>query len=336
MQTLRESTVELSVVVPVYGCAGSLGPLYERLDTTLSPLVGSWELIFVDDRSPDESWSTLERLAASDPRVRAIRLSRNFGQHAAITAGLAEATGRWTVVMDCDLQDRPEDVPQLYAAALDGYDVVFGRRRRDRANDGWFRRLAGRAYFGLLNKVLGTSITSEYGTFSIVSDRVRRAFLSLHDAERHYLFILYWLGFRQTTVDVGRDARFEGRSSYTFARLVKHALAGVFFQTTVLLRWIVYLGFALSLAGVLLAGYFIFVYVARTPYPGWTSLAVLLLVIGGFIIMSTGVAGLYIGKIFEQAKGRPLYVVDERVDGSQAPESEDAAAEVRSGAPPAT
>jgi polyisoprenyl-phosphate glycosyltransferase len=330
-----EPTFALSVVVPVYGCVASLVPLYERLDKTLSTLVPSWELIFVDDRSPDESWATLERLAASDQRVRAIRLSRNFGQHAAITAGLAESRGRWTVVMDCDLQDRPEDVPGLYAAALDGYDIVFGRRRRQRTNDGWFRRLAARAYFGLLNRVLGTSFTSEYGTFSIISDRVRRAFLSLNDAERHYLFILYWLGFRHATVEVGRDARFEGSSSYTFARLVKHALAGVFFQTTALLRWIVYLGFALSMAGILLAAYFIYVYVARTPYPGWTSLAVLLLVIGGFIIMSTGVAGLYIGKIFEQAKGRPLYVVDERVNGSEATEREERA-EVRSGAPPAS
>jgi glycosyltransferase involved in cell wall biosynthesis len=331
---LDEAAVELSVVIPVYGCEGSLSQLHERLERTLSVLTPSWEIVFVDDRSPDESWTTLARLAATRPNVRAVRLSRNFGQHAAITAGLAESTGRWTVVMDCDLQDRPEDIPRLYEAARDGYDIVFGRRQR--RNDSWFRRLGARAYFGLLNRVLGTSITREYGTFSIISAQVRRAFLSLHDADRHYLFILYWLGFRHSTVEVARDPRHEGRSSYTFSTLVKHALAGVFFQTTVLLRWIVYLGFALSMAGVLLAAFFLYVYVAETPYPGWTSLAVLLLLIGGFIIMSTGVAGLYIGKIFEQAKGRPLYVVDERVEATEGQEREPRPAEIGTGAPPAS
>jgi glycosyltransferase involved in cell wall biosynthesis len=306
-----ESVVELSVVIPVYHCAEALESLYDRLEEALNQLVPTWEIVFVDDRSPDQAWTTLEQLATTRSRVRAVRLSRNFGQHAAITAGLARATGRWTVVMDCDLQDRPEDVSLLYEAALAGNDIVFGKRRR--GNDSLFRRAAARAYFGLLNRVLGTDISSEHGSFSIMSDRVRRAFLSLRDKDRHYLFILYWLGFRHTSVEVGRDARYAGTSSYTFTGLVKHAFAGVFFQTTAVLRWIIYLGFAVSMGGIVLAGVFIYVYVAATPYPGWTSLAVLLLVIGGFIIMSTGIAGLYIGKIFEQVKERPLYIVDESV-----------------------
>jgi polyisoprenyl-phosphate glycosyltransferase len=313
------TTPELTVVIPVYGCAGCLDALHGRLCATLDTAVPDWEVVFVDDRSPDGGWAVLEALALRSPRVKALRLSRNFGQHAAITAGLAEASGRWVVVMDCDLQDPPEDIPLLYRTALEGYDIVFGRRRT--RHEHGLRRLATRAYLWLANRFLKLDIDGSYGSFSIISGRVRDAFLRLRDKDRHYLFILYWLGFKHTSIDVGRDARYEGTSGYSFSALVRHALDGVFFQTTVLLRWIIYLGFALSMVGVALAAAFVAIYFAAHPPPGWTSLAVLLLVVGGFIIMTTGVTGLYIGKIFDQVKERPLYVVDERV-GAGAPQRE--------------
>jgi polyisoprenyl-phosphate glycosyltransferase len=302
---------ELSVVVAVYGCVECLRALHERLVATLEGLVDSFELIFVDDASPDGAWEVLARLAAEDSRVRAVRLSRNFGQHAAITAGLAESRGRVIVVMDCDLQDQPEEIPRLYEEAQRGYDIVFARRKRRR--DSIFRRIAARAYFWLLNRLVGANLEGEYGTFSVISRPVRDAYLSIGDQGRHYLFILYWLGFEQSAVDVPHAPRAVGRSSYTFTKLVRHAVEGVFFQTTVLLRWIVYFGFFVALLGVVLAALFVGILIFGDPYPGWTSLAVLILIVGGFIIMSTGVTGLYIGKIFDQVKDRPLYVVAERV-----------------------
>lgn len=308
------NTVELSVVVAVYRCADCLGALHERLVKALEGLVDSFEIVFVDDRSPDDAWDVLRRLSSEDSRVRALRLSRNFGQHAAITAGLAESKGRWIVVMDCDLQDPPEEIPRLYERAIQGHDIVFARRKRRR--DGAFRRAAARVYFGLMNRFVGTDIQGEYGTFSVISRPVRDAYLSIGDQGRHYLFILYWLGFEQTAVDVPHASRHAGKSSYTFTKLIRHAVDGVFFQTTVLLRWIVYFGFIVALAGVLLAGLFALILVFGDPYPGWTSLAVLILIVGGFIIMSTGVTGLYIGKIFDQVKDRPLYVVAERSDST--------------------
>jgi len=330
-----EPTVELSVVVPVYGCRDCVAALHERLEQVLEALVPSFEIVFVDDRSPDGAWEVLSGLAEQHAHVKAIRLSRNFGQHQAITAGLAESRGRWTVVMDCDLQDQPEDIPLLYRTALTGHDIVFGRRQV--RYDSWFRRLAARTYFWLLSRSVKTAMDGEYGSFSILSHRVRKAFLALRDRDRHYLFILYWLGFRQTSVDVRRSTRFAGSSSYTFTALVRHAFEGVFFQTTALLRWIVYCGFAVSFIGVLLACVFVVVYITGNPYPGWTSLAVLLLVLGGFIVMSTGVAGLYIGKIFDQVKDRPLYVIDERIASAQPLEDElgDQTPATRSGAPTA-
>jgi dolichol-phosphate mannosyltransferase len=301
--------VELSIVVPVYACRPCLVPLHERLSAVLSRLGVSYEILYVDDRSPDEAWDVLVGLARSDPHVRAVRLSRNFGQHAAITAGLARARGRWSVVMDCDLQDPPESIPQLYAKAQEGFDVVLARRTGRRHS--WFRRIAAGGYFWALRAFSGTKLDGEYGALSIISRKVVDAYLEMKDADRHYLFILRWLGFETASIDVEHGERFEGRSSYTFSKLMKHAADGLVFQTTKLLRWIVYAGFVIALLGVALAGFFVYSWAARDPYPGWTSLAVLLLVLGGFILLSLGVTGLYVGRIFRQVKERPLYVVDE-------------------------
>ncbi len=299
---------EVSVVVPVYGCVGCLPALYERVRLALD-VVHDWEIVFVDDASPDGAWATLESLAA-DGRVRALRLSRNFGQHAAITAGLAEARGRWVVVMDCDLQDPPEEIPRLLACAREGYDVVLTEREQRR--QAWHRRIAARVYFRVRNVLLGQTISTEHSTLSVISRSVVDAFLALGDRDRQYILILDWLGFRRRVVPLSHGERHEGHSAYTLARLVQVAVDGMFFQTTRLLRWIVYFGFMVATAGAMLAAVFVALYITTGALPGFTSLAVLILLVGGFILVSTGITGLYIGKIFEQVKGRPLYVVERR------------------------
>lgn len=302
--------LELSVVVPVYGCRDCLLELYRRLTAQLAEITPDYEIILVDDRSPDGSWSVLKTIAAADGRVRAIRLSRNFGQHNAITAGLASSEGRWTVVMDCDLQDPPEDIAQLYEKARHGgYDLVLARRQ-SRAHS-WLRLLLARAYFKLLNSFMGTRIDGSYGTFSILSRKVVDAYLSLGDRDRHYLFVLQWLGFEQGSVEFEQAARGSGRSAYTLGRLIRHAVRGVFFQTTNVLLYIVFLGFFLAAVGVLWALYLVYLIAVAHPPPGYTSVMVATIIIGGFIIVSTGVTGLYIGRVFEQVKGRPMYVIDE-------------------------
>lgn len=304
----RETAPTLSVVVPVFGCYRCLRHLYERLVTTLNGLSGDYEIILVDDRAEDGSWEEIERLVALDDSVRGILLSRNFGQHAAITAGLQRARGDWVAVMDCDLQDPPEDVPRLYAKALEGHDIVFGRRRHKPT--GPLRRLMGQLYFRGIHMLGGARLDGQYGNFSIVSRKVVEAFLALRDQDRHYVMILTWLGFDATMVDYEPAHRYSGQSSYSLPRLIKHALDGVFFQTTVLLRWIVYAGFLLAAFGALLAAYLVGARVAGEVYPGWTSIVVAVLLTGGFIIFSTGITGLYIGKVFEQVRGRPVFVVD--------------------------
>jgi dolichol-phosphate mannosyltransferase len=304
--------LDLSVVVPVYRCEECLRALYDRVTRAVAEITPRYEIIFVDDRSPDGSWSSLRELTALDSHVKAVRLSRNFGQHAAITAGLAESRGSRVVVMDCDLQDPPEEIPRLYATAEQGYDIVFARRRSRRHS--LFRRGAARLYFKLMNVFLGTSIEGEYGSFSIISRRIADEFLAFRDRDRHYLLILYWLGFEHTSIDVAHSERHGGRSAYSLGALLRHAADGVFFQTTKLLRWIVYLGLLIALAGFALAAILVIAYLAgATPPTGYTSLAVLILVSTGTVLTSVGVAALYLGKVFEQVRGRPLYVVDERI-----------------------
>jgi dolichol-phosphate mannosyltransferase len=306
------AALELSVVVPVYGCVDCLVALHDRLTRSVVAVSDRYELVFIDDRSTDGGWEVLRSLAERDAHVRAYRLSRNFGQDAAITAGLAQARGRWAVVMDCDLQEAPEDIPRLWAAAGDGYDIVRTTRR------GWrhsrFRRWTSRAYRRL---TLETDVRPDYSNLSLLSRRVIDAFLRLHDRDREYMIALDWLGFDSTTIEIKHAERHAGESGYTLRGLINVALNGMFFQSTVLLRVVVLVGFLVALAGTALATYEIIDYFVEPDkrVPGFASLAVLTLLLAGFIIVSIGVVGLYVGRIFEQVKNRPLYLIDEQAAG---------------------
>jgi dolichol-phosphate mannosyltransferase len=305
--------VEISVVIPVFGCGDCLWALHERLTAALQAVTSSYELVLIDDRSPDYAWQVLLQLAATDPAVRPFRLSRNFGQHAAITAGLTQSRGRWAVVMDCDLQDPPEEIPRLYAKAQEGYDVVLSRRHARQQS--MPRRWAGALYYIARNRLVGTAMHTNYTNLSIVSRKVVDAFLALRDKDRQYLLILEWLGFYRAEIEIHQEVRHSGRSSYSFIQLLRVAVDGMFFQTTKLLRWIVYAGFVMALLGAMLALYALGSWVTGAPLPRWTALPMLILLLTGFIIISTGVTGLYVGKIFDQVKGRPLYVIDTEAIG---------------------
>jgi dolichol-phosphate mannosyltransferase len=330
---LRE--IQLSVVVPVYGCADCLWALHDRLTRSLAQVTDRYEIVFVDDRSLDDGWSVLQRLARTDDRVRAFRLSRNFGQDAAITAGLAQARGDWAVVMDCDLQEAPEDIPRLWAAAREGYDVVRSIRR------GWrhsaFRRWASRTYRRLTQD---TDVRPDYSNLTLLSRRVVDAFLRLRDRDREFMIALDWLGFDSTAIEIEHHERHAGESGYTLQRLVGVALDGMFFRSTVLLRLVVLLGFIIALAGILLAAFEVVDYFLEpdNSVPGYTSLAVLLLVLAGFVIVSVGVVGLYVGRIFEQVKDRPLFLIDDEAAGPdpEHPEPEEPPAAEASGLPART
>jgi glycosyltransferase involved in cell wall biosynthesis len=300
--------ISISIVAPVYGCASCIEELRERVAKAVAPLAKRYEIILVDDRSLDDAWNIIVALQALHPEVRGIRLSRNFGQQIAISAGLAEARGDSVVVMDCDLQDPPERIPELFSKLQEGYDLILARRT-DR-NHSPFRVLAARIYFGLMSRLTEETIDGSYGNFSILSRKVVNAFLLFSERERHYLFVLRWLGFKMGSIEYEHQKRPRGKSSYSLKRLVRLAIDGLFFQATVLLRWIVTLGLGFASFGVGLAMYFIYQRISHGSVEGWTSLVVLILICTGAILVSVGVIGLYVGKIFDQAKGRPLYIVD--------------------------
>lgn len=298
----------ISVVTPVYGCRTCLVALCERLDATLIAMNMPFEIILVDDRSPDNAWEEIMLLQARYPSVKGVRLSRNFGQHIAITAGLQLAQGEYVVVMDCDLQDPPEIIPTMYAKLSEGFDLVIGRRVV--RNHSWFRTTMAAGYFALMSRISDYKIDGTEGAFSLLTRKVVDGYLRFSERERHYLFILRWLGFRQGVVDFTHAQRATGKSAYSLGRLIRHALSGMFFQTTKFLEWIVITGFLIALSGFFMVAYLFFRYFMYGFLEGWTSLFVMMIVSTGVILICLGVVGLYVARIFEQSKQRPLFVID--------------------------
>jgi dolichol-phosphate mannosyltransferase len=234
--------------------------------------------------------------------------------------------------MDCDLQDPPERLLDLHARLQEGYDLVLARRIT-RAHS-WFRVWAARAYFKVLSVLTGYSIDGSYGSFCLLTRKVVDAFVRFRERDRHLLFILRWLGFATGTIDYELAERFAGESAYTLRKLIHHAFEGIFFETTRLLRWVVLGGLSFVAVGALLALILAYLAVVRDVTPGWTSLAVMLLLATGLITSCVGVTGLYVARIFEQIKGRPLFVIDEVISGKAGPlRSEPAGSPVRVGVP---
>ena len=301
---------EISVVTPAYRCQACIPELHRRLTESLSRLTDSYEIIFVDDASPQQDWQVIAALAQRDPRVKAIKFSRNFGQHYAITAGLDHASGDWVVVMDCDLQDQPEEIEKLYRKAQEGYDIVLARRHE--RNDSIYRKLSS-SLFSLLYNYLGDiKVDNSVANFSISSRQVMDYVRRFRERNRSFPIFLNEVGFPCAYVDVEHAARFAGKSSYSFARLVDLAIQCIVSRSNKPLRLSIRFGFALAFlsllfGSVILIRYFIF----EANVHGWTSLAVLISFLGGLGFANLGILGLYLGKVFDEVKGRPLYCVEQ-------------------------
>jgi dolichol-phosphate mannosyltransferase len=303
----------VSIVSPVYGCAGCLRDLCRRLGETLAPLVASYEIILVDDASPDEGWSVVRELCAADARIKAVALSRNFGQHYAIAAGLEHARGDFVVVLDCDLQDRPEEIAALYAKAREGYDVVFARR--EERQDGWFKRSASRLFIALLNKLSGADYDYRTANFGIYARPVIDAVRSMGDRSRFFPVMVRWTGFRTTSIPVQHDARAEGRSTYSLRKLMRLALDIVLSSSDKPLRLVALLGILVSLAALVMTGYSLVRYLhGDVSVAGYTSLIASMWLLAGVILFCMGIIGLYVGRVFESVKFRPTFVVREKLN----------------------
>lgn len=298
----------LSVVIPVYKAEGCLDELYRRLVAAIEPVTRDFEIVLVEDCGGDRSWPIIRALAAADPRVRGMQFSRNFGQHYGITAGLDVAEGDWVVVMDCDLQDRPEEIPRLYAKAQEGYDVVLARRGG--RTDGLLKRFSSWCFYQLLSWLADTEYDSAAGNFRIISRKVVLACRSMREQLRFFSGLVNWMGFPTTSIEVSHAERHEGRSTYTFGKLWKLAVDTITAYSDKPLRLAVRFGFVMSMLS-FAAGLYILLRAALygSPVVGWPSLMVSVYFIGGIIISILGVLGIYLGKTFDEAKKRPLYIV---------------------------
>ena len=310
---IEQKKVHISVVVPVYGCCTSLKKLYERLEKTLSPITKDFEIIMVNDASPDNAWEIIKELAKKDKRVKGINFSRNFGQHRAITAGLDYAEGEWVVVMDCDLQDQPEEILKLYNKAQEGYDIVWGKRV-DR-QDGFFKRLGSKLFYKVYDYFTEKQSDSSIANFSIISQQVVQELRVLKEQNRNFPLFVEWLGFNVAQIDINHAAREDGKSAYTLKKLINFAIDSIVAQSNKPLRLSIQFGFIISLSSMLYTLYLIGRYFMYSiPVEGWTSVMVSIYFIGGLLFANLGFIGLYIGKIFDEAKNRPLYVVKEEIN----------------------
>ena len=300
----------ISVVSPVYGAPELVAELVRRIVAAVTPITADFEILLVNDACPGGSWDEIRKAAAAEPRVTGINLSRNVGQHRAITAGLDHTRGEWVVVMDCDLQDQPEEIPRLYAKAREGYHTVFGRRHERK--DSLVKRAPARAFAAFFGWLSGARVDRTVANFSINHRLVIEGYRQYRELDRAFPMIVHLMGFRRAYIDVEHAARPSGQSAYTFRKLLSFALQVVVAGSNKPLRLSIKAGGGLAALSFSYAVFLIARYLAvGTAVEGWTSLAVLVAFFNGLLFVQLGVIGLYLGKLFDESKRRPLYHVME-------------------------
>jgi len=307
-----ENPVSISIVSPVYKSEKIVDELVKRLSDELGKITNRYEIILPEDGSGDGSWERIEKNCEKHKFVKGVKLSRNFGQHYAITAGLSQASGDIIVIMDCDLQDDPVHIKKLFDEFNKGYDVVFTKRIGRKHS--FFKKITAKIYNTLFSLFSNKDYDLEVGSMTMISSRVKDEFLRLKDQDRLYIQLLKWVGFRSTYVPVEHRERFEGSSTYSVSQLFLTALQGWTSYSDKLLRLSIYTGLIISILSFLASLFIAVSYFLLQYQPGWPSIIVAILFSTGLILMSIGIAGIYIGKIFEQTKDRPLYIIEKKIN----------------------
>ena len=308
-----ENKPHISVVSPVYKAEKIVAELVRQLRENLNIITDNYEIVLVNDASPDNSWLAIAAECEKDKRVKGINLSRNFGQHYAITAGLNFAKGEWVVVMDCDLQDRPDEIPNLYAKAQEGWDIV--QARRIERQDTFFKRLSSIAFHKIYSYLSGMETDKAIANFGIYSQKVIAEYNKMKEMARAFPSLLEYLGFRKTVLDVKHAERFEGKTSYSLAKLLHLTADIVLSNSNKPLKLTVKLGFIISILSFLLAIYNIIAhFTGIITVEGFTTTIFSIWFVGGLILFVLGIVGLYIGRIFDQVKERQLFVVRETLN----------------------
>lgn len=305
--------MEISIISPIYKGEKMLDELVQRISNAVEQVTDSYEIILVNDCSPDDSWNKMKEICAVNKKVKGINLSRNFGQHYAITAGLTESTGEWVVVMDCDLQDRPEEIPNLYKKAQEGYDTVFAQRKERK--DSFLKKLSSTVFNSVFAFLTDQDQDKTVGNFGIYHRQVIDAVLSMGDSVRWFPIMVKWVGFNIGYMPVEHSERAEGKSSYSLRRLLSVASDNMIAFSNKPLRLMLQLGFCIVALSMLVAMYYLVRYLSGgIAVEGFTTMVISMWILGGIIIMLIGLTGIYIGKTFDKSKDRPLFIIKEKLN----------------------
>ena len=308
--------MELSIVSPIYRGEKMLDELVRRIIDSVKDITDDYEIVLVNDCSPDNSWEKIVQLCNENKKVKGVNLSRNFGQHYAITAGLSKTSGNWVVVMDCDLQDRPEEIPNLYAKTKEGFDSVFAQRVE--RQDTFMKRLSSAAFYFVFSFLTDSKQDKSVANFGIYNRKVVNAILSMGDSIRYFPIMAQWVGFRKGYLPVQHAERQVGSSSYSFFKLIRLASDNMIGFSDKPLRLMLTFGFYVVIGSLLVALYYFVKWcLGLIVVDGFTTMVISLWLIAGILTMMLGITGLYIGKIFDRVKGRPVFIIGETVNFSE-------------------
>ena len=308
---------ELSIVIPVFNEEINIHPMYDRLLSSLSDKVGSLEILYVDDGSADASWEKISELATRDPRVRGVRFARNFGHQAALTAGVDVARGQAVVIIDGDMQDPPEVIPEMVDRWREGFEVVYGQRE-SREGETWFKLATASAFYRILRGITNVDIPVDTGDFRLMGPRAVAAFRAMPERNRFIRGLVSWIGFPQTAVKYQRQARQAGGTKFPVRKMTRFALDGITSFSFFPLRLATWTGFGVSIFAFLYIVVVLILKAIGVSWLGYTSLMASILFLGGVQLLMIGIMGEYLARIFDEVKRRPLYLVGERTDGDEA------------------
>ena len=302
------STPILSVVIPIYNEEMNIRKLYQRLCSALEALGATWEVVYVNDGSKDLSLSILQGLAETDHHVKYIDFSRNFGHQLAITAGIEHAKGEWIVIMDGDGQDPPELIPDLLNKAREGFEVVYARRRK-RDGDNFLKKFTARMFYRLLAKITSIEIPVDTGDFRIIHRQIQRILSRMPEQHKYVRGQISWIGFNQTFLEYDREERMGGATKFDYRKMMRFALDGISSFSTWPLKVATISGFVVSAVAFVLIIYSLYQKFFGTTEPGWTSLHISVLFLGGIQLIGIGMLGEYLGRVSDNVKNRPHYIV---------------------------
>ena len=303
--------MDISVVIPVFNEESNLPVLYERLVNSVTSISNDYELIFVNDGSKDNSLNIIKELSLKNPQVKYIDFSKNFGHQLAVFAGLENAKGDTIVIIDADLQDPPELIKELYSKMKEGYDVVYAQREQ-RVGESWHKLMTAKLFYRFINRLSEVSIPLDTGDFRIISKKINDIIVSMPERNKFLRGQIAWAGFNQTFVSYNREERYAGKTNYSYSKMFSFAFDGITAFSNLPLRLATYLGFAVSLISFFFILYTLYQkYFKHDVVQGWSSLMVSILFIGGVQLICLGIIGEYLGRIMDNVKQRPMYIVRE-------------------------